>query len=87
MLEIITLHFQALNKLKMGTSLCDVTVALKGQRKIVNIFFSKTGYIVLQENVCLTLLPKNSHGITQRPTLIVTIANLVRMHWAGLHVS
>ena len=24
----------------------------------------------LQENVCLTLLPKNSHGITQRPTLI-----------------
>ena len=25
----------------------------------------------LQENVCLTLLPKNAHGITQRPTLFV----------------
>ena len=37
--EFITLHFQALNKLKMGTSLCDVTVTLKRQRKIVNIFF------------------------------------------------
>ena len=39
--EFITLHFQALNKLKMGTSLCDVTVTLKRQRKIVNIFFLK----------------------------------------------
>ena len=39
--EFITLHFQALNKLKMGTSLCDVTVTLKSQRKIVNIFFLK----------------------------------------------
>ena len=28
-------------KLKMGTSLCDVTVMLKRQRKIVNIFFLK----------------------------------------------
>ena len=37
--EFITLHFQALNKLKMGTSLCDVTVTLKRQRKVVNIFF------------------------------------------------
>ena len=39
--EFITLHFQALNKLKIGTSLCDVTVTLKRQRKIVNIFFLK----------------------------------------------
>ena len=38
--EFITLHFQALNKLKMGTSLCDVTVTLK-HRKNVNIFFLK----------------------------------------------
>ena len=34
-------HFQALNKLKMGSSLCDVTVTFKRQRKIVNIFFLK----------------------------------------------
>ena len=56
--------FQALNKLKMGMSFYDVTVTLKRQGKIVNIFF-----ILLQENICLTLLPKNAHGITQRPTL------------------
>ena len=37
--EFITLPFQALNKLKMVTSLCDVAVTLKRQRKIVNIFF------------------------------------------------
>ena len=40
-LEFITLHFHALNNLKIGTSLCDVTVTLKRQRKIVNIFFLK----------------------------------------------
>ena len=31
----------SLNKLIMGTSLYDVTVTLKRQRKIVNIFFLK----------------------------------------------
>ena len=40
-LEFIKLHFQALNKPKMGTSFCDVTVTFKRQRKIVNIFFLK----------------------------------------------
>ena len=40
-LEFVTLDFQGLNKLKMGTSLCDVTVTLKRKRKIVNIFFRK----------------------------------------------
>ena len=39
--EFITLHVQALNKPKMGTSLSDVIVTLKRQRKIVNIFFPK----------------------------------------------
>ena len=33
-LEIIALHFQALNKLKMGTSLCYVHVMLKCQEKV-----------------------------------------------------
>ena len=32
-------NFQALNKLKMGTSFCDVTMTLKRQEKIGNIFF------------------------------------------------
>ena len=41
LLEFIKLHSQALNKLKMGKSLCDVTVTLKRQRKIVNISFLK----------------------------------------------
>ena len=33
-------------------------------------FYYYTEYICLQENVSLTLLPKNAHGITQRPTLL-----------------
>ena len=64
----------------MGTSLCDVTVTLKRKRKIVNIFFLKQNTFFLQENVCLTLLPKNAHGITQLPTLRVNdtfIKNMV----------
>ena len=44
---------------------CDV----KMSRKNCKHLFSYLVYIFLQENVCLTLLPKNSHGITQRPTL------------------
>ena len=55
----------------MGTSLCDVTMTLKRQEKNWKHLFSETGYIFLQENVCLTLLPQNSHGITQRPTLFL----------------
>ena len=40
-LGFIVLDFQALNKPKMGMSLCDVTVTLKQQEKIGNIFFLK----------------------------------------------
>ena len=40
-LKFIVLDFQALNKPKMGMSLCDVTVTLKQQEKIGNIFFLK----------------------------------------------
>ena len=54
----------------MGTSLCDVIVTLKLKRKIVNIFFLKQDTFFLPENVCLTLLPKNAHGITQGPTIL-----------------
>ena len=40
-LELNVLDLQALNKPKMGMSLCDVTVTLKQQEKIGNIFFLK----------------------------------------------
>ena len=40
-LEFIVLNFQALNKPKIGTSLCDVTMTLQWQEKIGNIFFLK----------------------------------------------
>ena len=40
-LKFIVLDFQALNKPKMGMSLCDVTVTLKQEEKIGNIFFRK----------------------------------------------
>ena len=52
-------------------SLCDVTVTLKQQEKNWKHLFSLTEYISLQKHICLTLLPKNSHGITQRPTLLL----------------
>ena len=35
------LNFQAQNNQEMGTSLCDVTMTLKRQEKIGNIFFLK----------------------------------------------
>ena len=35
------LNFQALNRPKMGTPLCDVTMTLKRQEKIGHIFFLK----------------------------------------------
>ena len=43
-------------------------MTLKQQEKIGNIFFLKQDTFFLQENVCLTLLPKDARGITQRPT-------------------
>ena len=53
----------------MGTSLCDVTMTLKRQEKIGNIFFLKENTFFYKK-MYVTLLPKNFHGITQRPTLI-----------------
>ena len=62
-LDFIVLAFQALNKPKMGLSLRDVTVTLKTARKNKkNIFLFLNRILSLQENICLTLLPKNSHG-------------------------
>ena len=71
MFMIAGIHNTQLSSLKyakMGSLLCDVTVTLKRQGKIESILFSEAGYICLQANICLTLLPKNAHGITQRPT-------------------
>ena len=39
LLEFITLHFQALNKLKMDTSLCGATVTLNAKRNCKHLFF------------------------------------------------
>ena len=52
----------------MDTSLCNVTVTLKKQEKMKTSFFLNRIYFATR-NICLTLLPKNAHGITQRPTL------------------
>ena len=64
----IALHFQALNKLKMGTSLCFVTVTLKCQEKNANIFFLNKDIFFYQKSMLDTFI-KNAHGITERPTL------------------
>ena len=44
--------------------------AKNGSKKKWKHLYLKRDTFFLQENVCLTLLPKNAHGITQRPTLI-----------------
>ena len=59
-LKFIALNVQAFNKLKMGTSLCDVTVMFKRQEKNENIFFLNKIHFQ-QENVCLTLFNKASN--------------------------
>ena len=58
----------------MGTSLSDVTVTLKRQRKIVNIFFLIQDTFSTRKCMFDTFT-KNAHGITQRPTLMVAILN------------
>ena len=69
------LNFQDLNKPKMGTSLCDVTMTLKQQEKFEKHLFSLTGHIFLQENVCLTLLPKKfPRDYTAAYTIAVILA-------------
>ena len=52
----------ALNKQKMGTSLCDVTMTLKQQEKIEKTFFLHRIHFQ-QENVSLTFLPKMHTGL------------------------
>ena len=39
---------------------------------------------MLQEDVCLTLLPKNAHGITQGPTLSLSLINCVLCVFVGV---
>ena len=70
----------------MGTSLCDVTMTLKHQGKIVNVFFLKqdTYFYKYNVQVCLTLLPKNAHGITQRPTLIWVLGGIFHFFFSNL---
>ena len=53
----------------MGTSFCDVKTTLKRQEENGNIFFLKQDAFSTRKCMFFTLLPKNAHGITQRPTL------------------
>ena len=67
--EFITLHFQALNKLKVGTPLCDVTVTLKRQRKIVNIFFLKQNTFFYKKLMFDTFTKKCTRNYTAAYTI------------------
>ena len=64
----------------MGTSLCDVTVTLKRQGKIVNIFFLNQDTFFTREYMFNTFT-KNALGITQPPTLyVLELSRLVPTH-------
>ena len=71
--EFITLHFQALYKLKIGTSLCDVTVTLKRQRKIVKTFFFFLNRIHFSTRTCMfdTFTKKCTRNYTAANTVFI----------------
>ena len=62
--------FKPFNKQKMGTPLCDATMTLKQQEKIVNIFFLKQN-IFFYKKMYVYHFYQNMHaGLTQRPALV-----------------
>ena len=58
----------ALNKQKMGTSLCDVTMTLTQQEKIGKNFFLTQDTFSTRKCI-FDIFTQNAHGITQRPTV------------------
>ena len=62
-LEFIVLNFQALNKPKMGTSLCDVTMTSKRQEKIGNIFLLKQDTFSYKKMYVWHFYPKIPTGL------------------------
>ena len=56
-------QFQALNKLKMGTLLCDVTMTLKRQEKIGNILFLKQNTFFYKKMYVWHFYPKILTGL------------------------
>ena len=63
LLEFIVLDFQALNKPKMGMSLCDVTVTLKQKEKIGNIIFLKQNTFLYKKIYVWHFYPKFPTGL------------------------
>ena len=59
----MVLNFQALNKPKRGTSLCDVTMTLKRQEKNWNIFFLKQDIFVFKKMYVWHFYPKIPTGL------------------------
>ena len=69
------LNFQALNKPKMGTSLCDVTMTLKRQEKIGNIFFLKQDTFSTRKCMFDTFTQKFPRDYTAAYTNILCVLN------------
>ena len=69
----------------MGTSLCDVTVTLKHQGKIVNIFFFQKKDTFSTRKCMLCTFTKNAHGITQRHTLYYEAVDYSLFYYLVIH--
>ena len=69
--------FKPFNKQKMGTPLCDATMTLKQQEKIVNIFFLKQNIFFYKKMYVYHFYQKMHAGLTQRPALQPQIKCLV----------
>ena len=63
------LNFQALNKPKMGTPLCDVTMTLKREEKIGKIFFLKQDAFVYKKCMFDTFTQKCPRDYTVAYTI------------------
>ena len=62
-LESIVLDFQDLSKAKIGMSFCDVTVTLKREEKIGNLFFLKQNTFLYKKTYVWHFYPKNPTGL------------------------
>ena len=65
--------FKPFNKQKMGSPLCDATLTLKQQEKIVNIFFVKQNIFFYKKMYVYHFYQKMHTGLTQRPALNVLV--------------
>ena len=70
------LNFQALNKSKMGTSLCDVTMTLNGNKKLETSFFLNKIHFSTRKCMFDTFTQKFPRDYTAAYSIIIRNLNI-----------